>query len=231
MPNPIVGLIGASVGGSAISASAQSSAAKKAAAAQTAAVDKSVEEQRRQFDAMQALLKPYVSAGKDALSSQLSLIGLGGQEAQAAAISALEAGPEFTALTQSGEEAILQNAAATGGLRGGNAQAALAKFRPEILSGLINQQYSRLSGISEMGQNAAANVGSTGMTMASNLSNLYNQAGAAQAGSALAQGNAIANLASNVAGSVGYGLGAFATPVGTAGGLPKGATLFGKWGF
>lgn len=231
MPNPIIGLMGASVGGSLVSANAQKNAAKDAAAAQTAAVDKSVEEQRRQFEAVQTLLQPYVAAGKDALSSQLSLIGLGGEEAQAAAISALQAGPEFTAMTQTGEEAILQNAAATGGLRGGNAQASLAKFRPEILSGLINQQFSRLGGIAEMGSNAATNVGSAGTTLGSNLSNLYNQAGAATAGAALAGGNATANLASNIAGSVGYGLGAFATPTGTAGGLPAGASLFGKWGF
>ena len=231
MPNPIIGLVGASVGGAALSASAQKSAANKAAAAQTAAVDQSVAEQRRQFDAMKALLAPYVSAGNTALSKQLGLIGLGGAGKQSAAISALEAGPEFAALTRSGEEAILQSAAATGGLRGGNVQEALSKFRPEVLSGLISQQYSRLGGLTEMGANAASGQASAGMGLANNLSNLYGQAGAATAGAALAKGQANANLFSNIAGAAGYGMGSFATPVGTAGGLPKGATLLGKWGF
>lgn len=231
MPNPIIGLVGASAAGSVLSANAQKKAAGKAAAAQTAAVDQSVAEQRRQFDAMKQLLAPYVSAGETALTKQLGLIGLGGEGEQQAAISALEAGPEFGALTRSGEEAILQNAAATGGLRGGNVQEALAKFRPEVLSGLISQQFSRLGGIAEMGQNAASGQASAGMSLANNLSNLYGQAGAATAGAALARGQANANLFGNLAGAAGYGMGAFATPVGTPGGLPEGATLFGKWGF
>lgn len=231
MPNPIIGLVGASTAGSVLTANAQKKAAGQAAASQTAAVDKSVEEQRRQFDAMKELLAPYVSAGETALAKQLGLIGLGGEGEQEAALAAIEAGPEFGAMTRAGEEALLQSASATGGLRGGNIQEALAKFRPEVLSGLISQQFSRLGGIAEMGSNAATNQGSTGMTLAGNLSNLYAQGGAANAGAALARGNANAGLFSNIAGAAGFGLGSFATPTGTPGGLPSGATLFGKWGF
>ena len=117
------------------------------------------------------------------------------------AISALEAGPEFQALTQAGEEAILQSAAATGGLRGGQTQAALAQFRPQVLSSLINQQYSRLGGltalgqtttqnVAQLGQAAAAGQAAAGQQTAANISNLFGQQGAAQAGAALAQGQA-----------------------------------------
>lgn len=231
MPNPIIGLVGASVGGSLLSANAQKEAGQAAAAAQTAASEASIEEQRRQFDAVQKLLKPYVEAGTTAIGQQLALIGASGPQAQRTAIAAIEASPEFEALTRAGEEAILQQASATGGLRGGNTQAALAKFRPEILSGLINQQYSRLGGLTTTGQASAAGQAQAAQAMATNIGNLYGQIGAAQAGSALASGQAQANLFGNIAGAAGYGFGAFATPPGTAGGLPAGATLFGQWGF
>ena len=231
MPNPVIGLMGASVGGSVLSASAQRKAASQASAAQVEAADKSIEEQRRQFAEVQRLLAPYVGAGTTALSQQMALIGSSGADAQQAAINAIQAGPEFGALTSAGEEAILAQGAATGGLRGGNVQAALAKFRPEILSGLINQQYSRLGGLTEIGANAAARQASAGTTLGTNIGNLYGQIGASQAGAALARGNATANMFGNIAGAAGYGFGSFATPVGSPGGLPAGATLFGKWGF
>jgi hypothetical protein len=233
MPNPIIGMVGASVGGAAVSASAQKKAADKASAAQIAAAEKGIAEQRRQFDEAQKLLQPYIGAGQSALAQQLALIGAGsgGSQEQAAAIAALESGPEFSALTRSGEEAILQNASATGGLRGGNIQEALSKFRPEVLSGLISQQFSRLGGITSIGANAAAGQASTGMNLGTNISNLYGQQGAASAGAALARGQATADMFGNIAGAAGYGMGAFATPMGTPGGLPSGASLFGKWGF
>lgn len=205
------------IGGAVVSGVVQTNAAKTASTAQVQAANKSIEEQRRQFDAVQALLKPYIDTGTTALSRQAALMGLGGEEAQRSAITAIEQGPEFAAMTRQGEEAILQNAAATGGLRGGNVQAALAQFRPQILSGLIEQQYNRLGGLASAGQNAAAGVGSAGMTTGQNISNLYGQIGAAQAGSALAQGQAWGN----VLGSTGLLLGRGAAFQGYT---PQGAT-------
>lgn len=193
------------IGGSVVSGVVQSKAAKTAATAQTQAADKGVEEQRRQFEAVQKLLAPYVGAGTTALGQQAALIGVGGADAQRAALQAIEQGPEFAALTRQGENAILQNASATGGLRGGNVQAALAQFRPQILSGLIEQQYNRLGGLSQMGQSAAAGVGTAGMQTGANISNLMQQQGAARAGSALAQGQAWGNVLGSVGTLVGRG--------------------------
>lgn len=123
--------------------------------------------------------QPWQQAGTAALTQQQALAGLAGPEAQKAAIAALEGSPEFSALTQNGEDAILANASATGGLRGGNVQAALAQFRPQVLAKLISEQFSRLQSLSGQGLNA---TGASG--------NLLQQAGAAQAGGALAQGKA-----------------------------------------
>ena len=223
MPNPIIGAIG-SIAGSALSSRAQSKAASSAAASQTASAEMGIEEQRRQFDRVQELLAPYVSAGNDALSGQLGLLGLGGPEAQQAAIARIEGGPQMAAMQQQGENAILQNASATGGLRGGNTQGALAQFRPQLLSSLIDQQYGRLGGLAGMGQASAAGVGAAGQAMGNNVSQLFAQQGAAQAASSLAQGRASGNMF----GQIGQAGGFLASKFGQR---PKGATPFQSWGF
>ena len=193
------------VGSTVVSGVIQSNAANEAAGQQAAAADKGIAEQQRQFDALQVLMKPYVETGTTALGQQAALIGAGGADAQQKAINALQQGPEFNALVQQGENAILQSAAATGGLRGGNTQGALSQFRPQVLSQLIEQQYNRLGGLSSMGQNAAAGVGNAGMQTGTNISNLLAQQGAAQAGGTLASGQAFGNVIGSIGGLLGRG--------------------------
>ena len=204
-------IIGSAIVGGVMSSSAQKSAAKTASRAQQQAADQSIAEQRRQFDAVQKLMAPYVQSGTTALSRYNALTGLAGEEAQQTLIDQITSGAEYGSLVRQGEEAILQSASATGGLRGGNTQSALARFRPEILSSLIRDEYSRLGGMVSMGQNAAAGVGNAGMQTGQNISNQYGQIGQAQAGAALARGQATANMWGNIAGSVGLaaGLGGF----------------------
>ncbi len=196
-------LLGGSIAGGLLSSSAQKKAASTAAAAQTQASEAGIAEQRRQFDTVQELLRPYVEAGTSALGQQLALAGVAGPEAQQAAITALEQGPQFQSLVQQGEEAILQRAAATGGLRGGNVQASLAQFRPQVLSSLIEQQYGRLGGLTATGQASAAGQATAAQTMGSNITNLLQQQGAAAAGSALARGQASANMWGDITGTIG----------------------------
>lgn len=223
MPNPVTGL---AVGGSSIlGAGIQSNSANKAARQQSAAAQMGIDEQRRQFDAIQELLRPYVRAGAPAVAGQQDLLGLSGQEAQQRAIQGIQQGPQFAALMQQGENAMLQNASATGGLRGGNLQGALAQFRPQLLGSLIDQQYSRLGGLAAAGQNAAANQGVAWQNMANQVSSLYGQQGAAQAGATMARGQAFANVLGLPAQFAGFmGGGGFGG--GGAGQLPQGG-LFG----
>jgi hypothetical protein len=147
-----------------------------------------IAEQRRQFDELQKLLNPYVQAGGAGLQGYQNLLGLEGQANQRAAIDALQNSPQMAAMIQQGENAMLQNASATGGLRGGNLQGALAQYRPQLLNQMIEQQYSRLGGLAQMGQNSAAGVGSAGMGMASNIGNLMANQGAAMGQGVLAGG-------------------------------------------
>ncbi len=110
--------------GSIAAASIGADAAGDASDAQVGATREGIAEQRRQFDAVQKLLDPYVQAGGKGLAAQLDLTGLGAPGAQEAAISALMKSPQFTSALQLGENRILANASATGGLRGGNTQTA-----------------------------------------------------------------------------------------------------------
>lgn len=163
--------------------------AERAATTQAGAAEKGIAEQRRQFDALVELMTPYVTAGEGAISQQQALIGLQGPEAQQQAIAGFEESPLFQSLVKQGEQAILQQGAATGGLRGGNIQAALSQFRPQVLNSLIEQQYNRLGGLTSIGQSSAAGQGTSGISSASNISNLLANQGQAIAGGQIARGN------------------------------------------
>jgi hypothetical protein len=119
---------------------------------------------------------------------------------QQQAISQLENSAAFQALARQGEEGILQNASATGGLRGGNVQGALAQFRPALLNQFIEQQYSRLGGLTNLGQASAAGVGAAGQNAATNIGTALTASGQAQAGNALAQGAAFNNALGTITG-------------------------------
>jgi len=191
------------IGGILSGGNAQEKAAGSAAKAQVQAAERGIQEQRRQFDELTELLKPYMNAGERSLIGQLALAGLDGAGAQQAAITALEQGPQYEALVRQGEEALLQQASATGGLRGGNVQAALAQFRPQMLSNLIEQQYSRLGGLTNIGQASAARQAATGQSTAANISNLMQQQGSARAGAELAKGQAAASRFGDIMGALG----------------------------
>jgi len=193
-----VAIVGAAVVGGAVSYYSS----KEAAGAQIAAAEMGITAQQTEFDKLQEGLRPYVEAGETALTAQQALIGLGGAEAQQAAITRLETSPQFTETVRMGEEAILQRGAATGGLRGGNVQAALAQYRPQILSQMIESQYAKLGGLTNIGQASAAQTGAAGMGAATNIANLYGQQGAAIAGQSLATAQAVGDI-TGTAGTLG----------------------------
>jgi hypothetical protein len=183
-------IAGSTIVGGYLSSKSQKDASQDAANAQVQSSQAGIEEQRRQFDALQAALAPYMKAGTGALTGQQDLLGLNGYGAYKSAIDAIQSSPQFQSLQKQGADAILANASATGGLRGGNVQGALAQFSPQLLSQLIDQQYGRLGGITSLGQNAAAGVGNAGLQTGNQITNLLGQQGQAQAGSALAAGRA-----------------------------------------
>lgn len=181
--------IGKVVGGI-TGSTAAAEGAGKAADTQAAAAQAGVDEQRRQFDIIVKNFLPYLTAGTGALGAQQNLLGLSGANAQAAAVGQLQQNPMFQALAAQGENAILQNASATGGLRGGNVQGALAQFRPQLLNQQIQQQLANLGGLTQLGQASAANQASAGLNTGANIADLLGQQGAARAGGQLAKAGA-----------------------------------------
>ena len=219
MPDPITGL---TIGASLLGSSMQADAASEAAGTQAQSAEAGIAEQRRQFEAMREILKPYVSvgttaieglapfqqagvgavpilqqyaqAGAPALEQQQALLGLRGPEAQRAAIAGIEGGAGYQAQVQAGEEALLQRASATGGLRGGNIQAALGQFRPKMLQQEIENQYQRLGGLAGVGGTVAQQLASGGMGVGERLAALGQASAAGTGAAAQTSGTNIANL-------------------------------------
>lgn len=162
--------------------------AKNAAQAQQQASQMGMDEQRRQFEKLQELMNPYVQAGTGALAGQSDLLGLNGFDKQQGAIGNIENSPFFQSQYKQAENALLQNASATGGLRGGNFQEALADNRSNMLYQNVQGQLQNLSGVASNGQNAAAGLGSQGMAHGNNIAQGYGDIGQAKAGYQLAKG-------------------------------------------
>ena len=155
------------------------------------------------------MMAPYLEAGTGALSAQQALAGLGTPEEQEQAIAQLQASPQYEALTGAGEEAMLQRASATGGLRGGDIQGALAQFRPQMLSQLIESQYGKLGGLTNIGQASAGMQAGAGQATGSNIANLLQQRGAATAGGQMAAGQQQQQAFQNLLGVGGVAAGFF----------------------
>lgn len=202
-----IAAVAVAAGGALLSSSAQRKAASRSADAQVQAAEVAAEEQRRQFDKIQELLRPFVEAGQFAAPQMQRLAGLGSPEDQAAAVAEIEQGPIFQALARQGETGILQNAAATGGLRGGNVQGALATFRPELLNQQILQRFGQLGQLSQIGQASAAQQAAAGQNFANQFGAAQSDIGAARAGGFLARGQSDQQLFNSLFGTAGRAIG------------------------
>jgi hypothetical protein len=184
--------------------------------------EKSVAEQRAAFDRMMALMSPYAQAGVPAiggfgtyqtaglgavptlekyaavgvpaLEQQQAIAGLLGPERQRQAIASIEQGAGYQAQVQAGEKAILQGASATGGLRGGNVQLALGQYRPALLQQAIENQYSRLGGLTALGGTVARDLATSGQGATEFLARAGQAAAAGQAAGGSSSASAIGNL-------------------------------------
>lgn len=125
-----------------------------------------------------------------------------GADAQAQAIEQLKASPLYQSLFDNGRDTLLASASATGGLRGGNTQGALANFGRDTLASVIQQQVANLSGVSSSGQNAAAQVGNFGQASTDAVQKALASQGNAQASAALANGAANASMWNTIGGQI-----------------------------
>jgi len=176
--------------------------ASKAAKIQAAAYQKGIDEQSREFGITQQNEAPYIQGGNTGLQAFLNLIGLGtgGAQGQQTAIDGLKGGPLYTSLMNNGQDAILANAAATGGLRGGNTQDALSRLGVDTLSQVYQNQLGNYGSLINTGQAAVAGQAAAGQNYANAVSQLYGQQGGAQATAAAAPYAAIQGIFSQLGG-------------------------------
>ena len=208
-----------------------SGASHDASQAQQESNAAAIAEQRRQYDQTRGDLMPWQQAGQHALGQQGDLLGLNGGAKQAAAIQQLKGSPLYESLFRNGQDTLLANASATGGLRGGNTQGALANFGRDTLSSVIENQLGQLGGVSQAGQNSAARVGAAGQNSADAISQLLANQGNAQAsgilgsaGSTIAGINGAAGgLAQLLKGGFGGGGGSLTSALNTGSGYFPGA--------
>lgn len=152
------------------------SAAGDASDAQSQAASNNLALATRQYDTMQGQISPYLAAGQTGITDYGNLLGSNGVDAQNQAIGDIKNGAQYQGLMQTGNENILANASATGGLRGSNTSNTLANTSISTLNGLITQ---RLAGYGQLmgnglnaisGSQAASNAFQNGATSANNQS-------------------------------------------------------------
>lgn len=169
-------------------------AATKAAGVEAGAIDQGIGAVQQQGQVAQQALAPFQKTGVSALGGESDLLGLNGGGPQQASIDALKASPLYQSLFHNGQEAVLANASATGGLRGGNVQHSLANFGTDTLAQVIQQHLQNLGGLSSQGLAAAGTQGELGQGNAGQLAALFGAKGAVQGGGIRGQADAYSGM-------------------------------------
>ena len=229
-------LAGSTLGavGMGVSSAIGAGAAGRAANAQVQASQIAADEQKYQFDQIQNILAPFVSGGGSAMTKLLSLLGVPGSnmvslpipggktmqlpvpmtqaqtdQSQQASYDQIRNSPAYQSLISEGTNAMLQNGAATGGLRGGGVQEEMARFRPQVLASLIQQQMAGLGGMAQLGQASAAQTGAAGIQTGQGVANSILAGGQATAQGILGQAQAIGGGISGGLGGIGNSIQAY----------------------
>jgi len=190
-----IGAVGA-IGGGILASKGASKAASQQAASDQAAIN----QQNAQYNQSRADFEPYRQAGVGALGQFGNLVGIGGTpQTMQEAIDKLRNSPYYQSLYRNGTETLLQNGAATGGLRGGNMQRSLADFGADTLSGAIQNQLGNLGGLISVGSGATTNLANLGQNNANAISNLTQAQGNAAASGSLAQAGIWSGVLNNLA--------------------------------
>lgn len=169
--------------------------AKKAAEAQRYAADQSTALGREQLDYIKSIMSPYQQAGQASLPALSAYINQPAQNFNFD-YGAYFKSPEYASWSHQQNEQALRMGSATGGIRGGDTQAALATIAPQLAQqarqnaqnefslnqGAQTNRYNQLMGLAGLGTGAANQVGNAAQ-------NFGQQAGS----NALISGQALAN--------------------------------------
>ena len=144
---------------------------------------------RGDYATAQQFQAPYREYGQEAAQRQAALTGALGPEAQQQAFAEYQASPALGFLQEQSERALMRNAAAMGGLGGGNVRQDLTKLTADLYGQDFQNQLNRLGDIATRGYGAAATSAGLGQNMATGAANL----GATGAGYQMQAGRDISN--------------------------------------
>lgn len=185
MPNPIVGMVGASAAGAVV----QAGAAGRAADAQEAAANAQIAESRRVNEQIRSDLAPYREQGQRAYNALGYELGL--SEAPEG-YQGISMSPMARFALEQGRGEIEAGASFGGGLYSGRSMKALEDYRRGMALSDRAAQLDRLTGYASSGQNAAAQTAAADTNNLSAVSNALGSIGNAQSAAAIGRGNAIA---------------------------------------
>jgi hypothetical protein len=198
------GTIGAAVIGS--------SAAGDAANTEANAANNASQVQLGMFNKTQANEAPYLAAGGNALTALQTGLGIGpgtngsgtGPLNKPFTLSDFQNSPGYQFQVQQGENAVLNNKSALGGVNSGNTLKALTSYGQGVANqdywnaynayvNAQNQKFGQLQTVAGSGQNAAGNLGALGTQVGASVGNNIVNAGNASAAGTVGSANAISN--------------------------------------
>ena len=177
----------------------------KAAKIQSRATQDAIRAQREAGDQAVGYYTPYREGGLSAWDKLMQITGLMGVEAQQRAYDDFRESPGVDFLRQQGIQAIDRSAAAAGSLKSGRTLADLDKFG----QGLAEQSFGDYKGdlryLNDMGYGVAGVSANARMGTASRIGDLTMDGARAQSELAMAKGQILPNLLSQV-GAIGAGV-------------------------
>lgn len=194
-------LIGGIVGGN-----KQAKATPRAAQLQYDAQMAGINETRRQFDLTRGDFASEQALGEDGIKRFRALLGLDGADTQQAEIEGLWASPLYQNLMQNSTDAILANASATGGLRGGNTKDFLARQASDTLSSVIREQLGNYASTIGIGMGSDQAIGNFGANAVRDMNDARNAGAGAMAQSALVRGGIAAGNWNNFGSALDAGI-------------------------
>ncbi len=181
-----------------LGAGAQKKASKKGAAAMVEAMNRGIDTENAFNAQTRTDYMPYTLAGSDAIG-QINQLTNGSMTADQLSAQIMQ-NPLYAARYNNGQEALLQNAAATGGLRGGNTRRGLADFGSDTLAQVYQQILGNLGSVANLGLGAQGQVTGVGQNTANAVTGLQTQQGQTRAQDYLARGGITAGMFNSAGG-------------------------------
>jgi hypothetical protein len=148
----------------------------------------------RQYGMIQSDLQPMIAAGSAGIPALMAGAGL---TDNTQAIQDITGSASFIAQKAQGEDAMRQQAAASGQLNSGQLDVNLGQYTPQLLMTMLNDRYASLGNLVNMGQKATALGTNFGTSTGSLLSNQIMANANRKAGENIQSG---ANTAANIRG-------------------------------